>query len=912
MKRTLISLFPSMGAFGTSRHSHREWILNMFSPILDAFSAIGRISKDTAMGGTRLGIVALSSCLFTAAHANVLLNPGFECPTISNGDIFGATDWDVFGGDTFTTAVLPHSGNNAFKAFGDASGAFQEFPASPGQTWKGSVWAVNPSFDALTGGEIAAINIEWRDVFGELISYETTVLLNSRSSTGSQSSDYVFGEVTGTAPVGTADARFVLIVGAFAGVGGGAAYFDDASFEQVPEPSSFGLVGLALLGFGACLRPLADGIAAKFRRGRPLNTRRAQNIVRFTLIAVLAGVVASAQTTSGWKLVWSDEFNGPASTPPDPTKWNYDLGGGGWGNAEIETYTKDPSNVFQDGKGNLVIRVIRDGSGNYTSARLLTGGPTADTHTTDLSWQYGWIEARIKLPFGKGIWPAFWMLGENIGSVGWPASGEIDILENFGTFNNNASVNNATANGPGYTGAIGKAYTLPYGQNVADDYHVYAIAWSQDSIEWSLDGVAYYKVTPASIPVGRQWVFNNPFFILLNLAIAGPNTVATTTDGTEVPLGTPDPNAPFPAQDMLVDYVRVYQANRITIETPSITPGRVMNAASYLGAIAPGSLAVVYGNNLADGTYLISPPAGNSFPTSVAGVTISLNGINAPLIYVSSTQINFQVPWEIIPGVEVNVKVTRNGVDSNVEPITMAATSPSVFLSEYQNGIAWVTGDGCPNTECAVQAGTEYTFWANGFGPKNALQQDGVPAAYTGSVTPLEVPGSTASCQLTIDGQVARIDYCGAAPGEIIDQLNFEYPSGVATGRPYVDATLTINAVIGRFRVPAPPVSKSNPVSRPVAGTDDPERNGSACCMGPLGPSPHLMDGVLRANGPSGDLVADIFHRGPARAVLDALSRPTHNAFASCAPRMRSGSSAIPPRLLLCGTRAAFCRFAGD
>src|SRR5438552_11928516 len=101
-----------------------------------------------------------------------------------------------------------------------------------------------------------------------------------------------------------------------------------------------------------------------------------------------------AQTTSGWKLVWSDEFNGAAGSAPDPSKWNYDLGGGGWGNGEAETYTSSSQNVFQDGKGNLVIRAIRDSSGNYTSARLQTGSPGASTHTSDLSWQYGRIVAR--------------------------------------------------------------------------------------------------------------------------------------------------------------------------------------------------------------------------------------------------------------------------------------------------------------------------------------------------------------------------------------------------------------------------------------------------------------------------------------------------------------------------------------
>src|ERR1039457_3254280 len=287
-----------------------------------------------------------------------------------------------------------------------------------------------------------------------------------------------------------------------------------------------------------------------WRRDTRPGLESAMRIVRSTLLVLLGAVIATAQTTTGWQLSWSDEFNDPAGTTPDPTKWNYDLGtNNGWGNGEIEVYTNSPKNVFQDGKGNLVIRAIRDASGNYTSARLQTGNPGASTQTTDLSWQFGRIEARIKLPFGQGVCPAFWMLGENIGSVGWPACGELDIMENFGTFNNNVSVNNGTAHGPGYSAGngIGQSYTLPLGQKVADDFHLYAIEWSQDSIEWFVDGASYHKVTPASLPAGRQWVFNSPLFILLNLAIGGPNTF----------LGAPDPKAPFPDQDMMVDYVRV-------------------------------------------------------------------------------------------------------------------------------------------------------------------------------------------------------------------------------------------------------------------------------------------------------------------------------------------------------------------
>ena len=269
-------------------------------------------------------------------------------------------------------------------------------------------------------------------------------------------------------------------------------------------------------------------------------------------VLLACAALAAQPAAPQWTLAWSDEFNGPTGAPPDPAKWNFDLGATGWGNNEIETYTDSPANVFQNGHGSLVIRAIRDSAGRYTSARLQTGSPVASTHTADLSWQFGRIEARIKLPFGKAVWPAFWMLGENIGAIGWPGCGEIDIMENFGTYHNNLSVNNGSAHGPGYSGgnSLTRAYAFPAGETVSSDYHVYAVEWSRDSVEWSVDRVPYFKVTPASLPAGARWVFNAPFFLLLNLAIGGPKTF----------LGTPDPNAPFPPQDMLVDYVRVYRA----------------------------------------------------------------------------------------------------------------------------------------------------------------------------------------------------------------------------------------------------------------------------------------------------------------------------------------------------------------
>ena len=241
-------------------------------------------------------------------------------------------------------------------------------------------------------------------------------------------------------------------------------------------------------------------------------------------------------------LVWSDEFNDPAGTAPDPAKWTYDLGGGGWGNQELEIYTNDPKNVSvvadpdaTDGRA-LAITAVQ-AAGVYTSARLKTQGLFAAI--------YGRVEARLKLPRGQGLWPAFWMLGNNFGTVGWPACGEIDIMENLGQ---DPTRIYGTLHGPGYSGSQGLqgSYTLPDGQIFSDGYHTFAVDWSPGLIEWSVDGHVYHTSTPATIPAGTQWVFNNaPFFLILNLAVGGAWP------------GNPDATTTFP-QTLYVDYVRVY------------------------------------------------------------------------------------------------------------------------------------------------------------------------------------------------------------------------------------------------------------------------------------------------------------------------------------------------------------------
>ena len=270
-------------------------------------------------------------------------------------------------------------------------------------------------------------------------------------------------------------------------------------------------------------------------------------IVGFTLMATLIApeppALAAAGMPAPGALVWSDEFNGPAGTAPDNSKWLHDTGGSGWGNSELQYYTDSTRNAAMDGNGNMAITARRENPDNYTchygtcqytSARLLTAGK--------FSRNQGRFEARMKLPKGQGMWPAFWMLGDNVFTDGWPNSGELDVMENVGK---EPGTTWGSIHGPGYSGAnsVNASYTLPRGQALGDAFHTFTVDWGPDSITWYIDGIAYSHKTKASVP--GPWAFDHNFFLLLNLAVGGTWP------------GAPDPDTALP-QTMLVDYVRVY------------------------------------------------------------------------------------------------------------------------------------------------------------------------------------------------------------------------------------------------------------------------------------------------------------------------------------------------------------------
>ncbi len=260
--------------------------------------------------------------------------------------------------------------------------------------------------------------------------------------------------------------------------------------------------------------------------------------------------MSSAQddNQSQLKLLWAQEFDGESGQLPDPEFWEYENGDGsqfgipGWGNQELESY--QPENTAMDGDSSLVITAKKTnpatapdtyyGKAQFTSGRIVTHHK--------LHFEYGRYEIRAKVSGGVGLWPAFWMLGDDIGEHTWPLCGEIDIMEFIGRRPNTIY---GTLHGPGYFGDDGHGTTIDLPDPVADDWHVFAIEWKPDHMVWFLDGKEYFRAE-ASAVAPNEWVFNHPFYFLLNMAVGGHL-------GGEV-----DPELATESQ-LLVDYIRVYE-----------------------------------------------------------------------------------------------------------------------------------------------------------------------------------------------------------------------------------------------------------------------------------------------------------------------------------------------------------------
>lgn len=298
----------------------------------------------------------------------------------------------------------------------------------------------------------------------------------------------------------------------------------------------------ATIGLFTGLTLAAAPISASLSPSAAANLKSRAPASQSAAPAVTAGGASRASLAAAKKrLVWRDDFTGPAGTAANKRYWNYEAGGSGWGNQELQRYTTSTANAGLDGAGHLAITAREDSSGSqcwygtcrYTSARLTTQGKVTS--------KLGRVEARMKLPAGQGLWPAFWMLGANFRTVGHPDCGEVDIMELVG---NEPFRSWASVHGPGYTG-ISAPFDLALGRTFADRFHVFALDRTSTSLTFSVDGKVFHRVTPASLNGGR-WVFSKPFFLIMNLAVGGRWP------------GDPGPATRFPATT-LVDYVAVYR-----------------------------------------------------------------------------------------------------------------------------------------------------------------------------------------------------------------------------------------------------------------------------------------------------------------------------------------------------------------
>ena len=342
-----------------------------------------------------------------------------------------------------------------------------------------------------------------------------------------------------------------------------------------------------------------------------------------------SGFAITASAQAWGDPVWSDEFNSTEpGAAPDPSKWTFDVGGSGWGNHELEVYCAPGSstpapcdanrpNVFQDGHGHLIIRASKVSeeptpTGSWTSARLKTLGLK--------DFQYGRMESCIKLPVGAGLWPAFWMLGT---AGKWPAGGEIDIMENIPESGGSGAglgptKTESTVHGPSTSAkglfSLTQVFTFPAGQRIDDSTppcHVYGAIWSPFMVQMYVDDwrKPFFIRAAADVPAGGRWVFNAPFYFLLNLAVGG-----------DWP-GPPNGTTPSPAE-MIVDYVRVYNASRVDAPKMSSAPLKAKGGAASSTIVelrSAGATGYVFlACEMGDSDSTCSVDTGNTLNASVA------------------------------------------------------------------------------------------------------------------------------------------------------------------------------------------------------------------------------------------------------------------------------------------------------
>jgi beta-glucanase (GH16 family) len=472
--------------------------------------------------------VALSflTCALADA-ANLLVNPGFEINAFSGWQSYGANNYTETGGNAF-------DGTNYYKAYGGFTGSdnytglYQDTPATPGNTYSADGWAFSLSSD---GGGIHGQDQIWLEVSFRDVSLNTVALYRSAIISGANVSSF-----------GGLDQWFNLPVTnawSFTNSGG------------VP-------IAIAITNTTATLTAPPGTAVVRYQTVFHQGPDNANGSMYFDDLS-LNQISGTTSSNSAWNIVWSDEFEG---TTISSSNWSFETGNnGGWGNNELENYTSRSQNAYvTNGLLHIVARQESFGGSSYTSARMKS--------QNRFSKMYGRIEFRAKLPYGTGFWPALWMLGNNFPSVGWPASGEIDIMENKGSVPGQvqgtihfSDASNQHKQSTGF-------YNFP-GGNGATNFHKYLLSWNTNSIQWYVDGQLYETQTSWSSSTGPYPApFNQPFYFIMNLAVGGNYLGNPSTNSINT-------NAIWPG-DMQIDYVRVYDLTPPLQLSISMTNGNVL------------------------------------------------------------------------------------------------------------------------------------------------------------------------------------------------------------------------------------------------------------------------------------------------------------------------------------------------
>jgi beta-glucanase (GH16 family) len=456
-----------------------------------------------------------------ARAADLLTNPGFEADpkgqtnVIVGWNSFGASSGNVW---SETSAAIAHGGTNYLKVYQAFTGAinyngvYQDNLSGPGAVYAANCWAYTLGSDVLAGQNVAWIEVSFRDVNANILALYRSALISTNAIAGKT--------------------------------------FPTNAWINLPITNQYNPNTYTVTNYTSALVAPAGTSFVRYQIEFEGDAAYSAGSVYFDDLTL-------TQTAGGpqgdWNIVWSDEFNG---TSINKNIWTYDLGNNsGWGNSELEYYTSSTQNAYVS-NGLLHIVAMRQSTNgyNYTSARMKTEGL--------YSAEYGRFEFRASLPAGVGFWPALWMLGNNITSVTWPGCGEIDVVENKGSALTN--VQGSLHSGSDET----QIYTLPGGGSVTN-FHQYVLEWTTNAISWYVDGLPYETQTNWSSSVGAYPTpFNQPFFIIMNLAVGGNylgNPSAATINA----------NSTFPGQ-LQVDYVRLYNLTAPLQLTAGLGGGKLL------------------------------------------------------------------------------------------------------------------------------------------------------------------------------------------------------------------------------------------------------------------------------------------------------------------------------------------------